>query len=151
VKINGRTLPVFASPSSYLTLRGPWKTGDSIELNLPMGLHTSPLPGDETVQAPMYGPLVLAVRHEETPKESWYGASAPRRTPGATPPTMPAATGKVDDSASWIEPVPNQTLNFRTVGQATQGTLVPVNQIVHERYDVYWKVSPSPQTPPARG
>jgi DUF1680 family protein len=151
VKVNGRTLPVFASPSSYLTLRGPWKTGDSIELNLPMGLHTSPLPGDETVQAPMYGPLVLAARHEETPKESWYGSSAPRRTPGATPPTMPAATAKLDDSVSWIEPVPNQALSFRTVGQATQGTLVPVNQIVHERYDVYWKVSPPPQTPPGRG
>lgn len=151
VKVNGRVLPVFASPSSYLTLRGPWKTGDSIELNLPMGLHSSPLSGDETVQAPMYGPLVLASRHEETPKESWYGTNAPRRTPGAPLPTMPTATGKLDDSATWIEPVANETLSFRTVGQATQGTLVPINQIVHERYDVYWKVTQPPQPPPSRG
>src|ERR1022692_3744926 len=151
VKVNGRVLPVFASPSSYLTLRGPWKTGDSIELNLPMGLHSSPLSGDETVQAPMYGPLVLASRHEETPKESWYGTNAPRRTPGAPLPTMPTATGKLDDSATWIEPVANETLSLRTVGQATQGTLVPINQIVHERYDVYWKGNQPPRTPPRRG
>jgi len=39
VKINGTTGAAFASPSSYLTLNRVWKTGDKIELKLPMGLH----------------------------------------------------------------------------------------------------------------
>ncbi len=42
VKINGAELPAFASPSSYLALRRVWKTGDKIELSLPMGLHLQP-------------------------------------------------------------------------------------------------------------
>src|SRR6266567_9554652 len=44
VKVNGATLPAFASPSSYLTLNRSWKTGDKIELNLPMALHVDSMP-----------------------------------------------------------------------------------------------------------
>ncbi len=153
VKVNGKPLPAFASSSSYLTLRGPWKNGDTIELSLPMGLHQSAMPDDETVQVPMYGPLVLAAKHAEVPRERWYGNTGPfeRRAPGTPPPQMPAATGKVDDATTWIEPDGNEMLRFRTTGQATQATLVPINQIVHERYDVYWKVTPpAPQFPPFR-
>ncbi len=153
VKVNGKPLPVFASPSSYLTVRGPWKNGDTVELSLPMGLHQSVMPDDETVQTPMYGPLVLAAKHEEVPRERWYGNTGPfeRRAPGTPPPQMPAATGKVDDATTWVEPDANDPLRFRTTGQATQATLVPINQIVHERYDVYWKVTPpAPQFPPFR-
>ena len=143
VKINGRTLPVFASPSSYLALRGPWKNGDTIELNLPMALHSSRMPDDDTVQAPMFGPLVLAARHENSPQDHWYGdAGTFGRERGAAPPPLPAANGKIEDSATWIEPVPNETLSFRTTGPSAQAQLVPINQIVHERYDVYWKVTP---------
>ncbi len=39
VRVNGRTVPAFADPGSYLVLRGPWKNGDRIEPNLPMHLH----------------------------------------------------------------------------------------------------------------
>jgi DUF1680 family protein len=154
VKVNGRPSPVFASPSSYLTLRGPWKNGDTIELALPMGLHQLPMPDDETIQAPMYGPMVLVAKHEEVPREHWYGNLGPfeRRPQGTAPPPMPTATGKLDEAGTWIEPDGSAPLKFRTTGQATQATLVPVNQIVHERYDVYWKVTPPPpQFPPARG
>ena len=72
VKVNGRPLPAFADPSSYLVLRGPWKNGDRIELSLPMYLHAAPMPDKETLQAAMYGPLVLAARFEEEPRERWY-------------------------------------------------------------------------------
>jgi DUF1680 family protein len=152
IKINGRTLPVFASPSSYLVLRGPWKNGDTIELSLPMALHGSRMPDDDTVQAPMFGPLVLAARHENSPQDHWYGdAGTFGRERGAAPPPLPAANGKIEDSATWIEPVPNQTLSFRTTGQSAQAQLVPINQIVHERYDVYWKVTSPPQPRAGRG
>ncbi len=152
VKVNGRLVPAFASPGSYLTLRGPWKTGDTIELTLPMGLHSSPMPDDETIQAPMYGPLVLAARHEEVPRDRWYGSTGPfeRRAPGTPPPpppSIPSAVGKLEAAATWIEPAANEPLRFRTTGQATQATLIPIHQIVHERYDVYWKVTPPPPPP----
>jgi len=44
VKINGNALPAFSSPSSYLSLNRVWKTGDKIELSLPMGLHIDSMP-----------------------------------------------------------------------------------------------------------
>ena len=64
VKINGTALPAFASPSSYLSLNRTWKTGDKIELTLPMDLHIDAMPDKETIQAAMYGPLVLAGRFD---------------------------------------------------------------------------------------
>ncbi len=42
VKVNGRPIPAFADPGSYLVLRGPWKNGDRIELSLPMSLARGP-------------------------------------------------------------------------------------------------------------
>ena len=38
VKLNGTPLPAFASPSSYLTLTRTWKTGDRVEVTMPMCL-----------------------------------------------------------------------------------------------------------------
>ncbi|MGH9325350.1 MAG: hypothetical protein ACRD2B_01470 [Terriglobia bacterium] len=35
VKLNGSALPVFSSPSSYLTLHRTWRNGDRVELSLP--------------------------------------------------------------------------------------------------------------------
>ena len=154
VKVNGRALPAFASPSSYLALRGPWKTGDTIELSLPMGLHSSPMPDDNTIQAPMYGPLVLAVRRtEEAPRDRWYGLinSGERRAPGTPPPPMPAADGKLEDATSWIEPDSSKPLQFKAGAKGAETVLVPIHKIVHERYDVYWKLTPPPPPAPARG
>src|SRR4051812_22467383 len=51
VKVNGRPLPAFSDPGSYLVLRGPWKNGDRIELSLPMHLHAAPIPDRESLQA----------------------------------------------------------------------------------------------------
>jgi hypothetical protein len=42
--------------------------------------------------------------------------------------------------AAWIEPDPAQRLTFHTVGQPQLLTFIPLNQIIHERYAVYWKV-----------
>jgi len=148
VKINGRPLPVFSSPSSYLTLRGPWKNNDTIEVSLPMELHNSPMPDDPTVQAPMYGPLVLAARHEEAPRDRWYGDTGPfeHRQRGSGPPPipeLPGVMGKVEDPSSWVRSAGKEKLTFDAAGESGTTTLVPMNEIVHERYDVYWKVKPT--------
>jgi DUF1680 family protein len=137
VKVNGAVVPAFSSPSSYLTLNRVWKSGDKIELSLPMGLHIDPMPDDETIQAAMYGPLVLAGRFEPATKEMTYGDYEPK----------PGDRKKVDDivadrskSTAWIEPDAKQPLLFHSVGQSQSLTMVPLYQIIHERYAVYWKV-----------
>ncbi|SPF44164.1 Tat pathway signal sequence domain protein [Candidatus Sulfotelmatobacter kueseliae] len=137
VKINGAALPAFSSPSSYLTLDRVWKTGDKIELSLPMGLHIHSMPDDETIQAAMYGPLVLAGRFEAVTKDMSYGDYEPKPGDQRKVPDIIADASK---PTAWIEPDAKQSLTFQTVGQSQPITLVPLNKVIHERYAVYWKV-----------
>lgn len=62
VKLNGRELESFAEPSSYFVLNRTWQDGDKVELTMPMSLHVNSMPDDSTLQAVMYGPLVLTGR-----------------------------------------------------------------------------------------
>jgi DUF1680 family protein len=138
VKVNGKLLPVFASRSSYLTLLGPWKNSDTIELSLPMGLHRHAMPDDETLQAVMYGPLVLSGRFDSVTPEQRYEGYGPR----SAPLKVPEITAKLDDVSSWVEPAAGQLLTFKAVNQEQAIDLVPLYQILRNKYAVYWKVNP---------
>ncbi len=140
IKVNGEALPIFSNPSSYLSVNRVWKNGDRVELAMPMSLHKEALPGDETRQAVMYGPLVLGGRlgSEGVTKQLMYSGydTTPDEHPGDAPTIQPASK----DVTSWVEPVPGQPLSFRTKGQASETALIPFCQIVGEKYVVYWKV-----------
>jgi hypothetical protein len=138
VKINGTALPAFASPTSYLSLNRTWKTGDKIELNLPMELHMDAMPDKETIQAAMYGPLVLAGRFDAVPNEMSYGSEGPK-TGGEQ--KVPDIVADSSHPTAWIEPDARQPLTFQTVGQSQRISIVPLYQVMHNRYAVYWKVS----------
>ena len=137
VQINGQTVPAFADPSSYLVLRGPWKNGDRIELNLPMHLHAAPMPDKESLQAVMYGPMVMTSRFGDEPREKWYRHFAADEKQEALPTVQ--LKGKPDAPSSWLEPSGDK-LTFRTAGQTQAATFVPLSSIVHERYAVYHEV-----------
>jgi hypothetical protein len=138
VQINGAQLPAFASPTSYLSLNRVWKNGDKIELRLPMELHIHRMPDDETVQAVMYGPLVLAgtfglVTEKEMAESDGRGQPKLAKVPDiVADPGQPVA---------WVEPDAKAPLTFNAVGQAQPFALIPLNRVVHERYAVYWNVS----------
>jgi len=140
VKINGAASPVFASPSSYLTLARTWKTGDRVELELPMGLSVAPMPDDPTVQAVMYGPLVLAGRlgTQGLTRAMQYGEYDCELK--GDPVRVADVIADPADASSWVEPVPGRRLIFRAKGQPDQRELVPLNRLYGERYAVYWKV-----------
>jgi len=137
VKINGMALPAFASPGSYLTLNRVWKPGDKIELSLPMGLHMESMPDDESMQAAMFGPLVLAGRFDEVPKAASYGEMGPKKERQRMVPDIVADSG---NSTGWMEADVKDPLAFHGVGQAEAVTMVPLYKLIHERYAVYWKV-----------
>jgi hypothetical protein len=137
VRINGHALPVFSDPSSYLVLRGPWKNGDRIELSLPMQLHASPMPDKENLQAAMYGPLVLAARFEDAPKETWYRHYQAQTKQDPAPPLQ--FEGKINDLSSWIEPAGGK-LAFRGFSHGQAVSFVPLSSVLHERYFVYHEI-----------
>jgi uncharacterized protein len=138
VEVNGTKLDAFSSPSSYLTLDREWRNGDKIELSLPMRLHVDAMPDDRSVQAVMYGPLVLAGRFDGVAKDKIYGDMGPKRSEEER---VPEIIVSQNEPTGWIEADVREPLVFHGMGQSQPLTLVPLNSIFHERYAVYWKVS----------
>jgi DUF1680 family protein len=145
-RLNGRALEAFAGPSNYLILDRTWKDGDRVELTLPMQLHVHAMPDDASLQAIMYGPLVLAGKLGKeglTPDIIRAEPTKPRTVPEfkGKPIAAPAFTVASDDPGSFVKAATGAVNEFRTQGQPTDVTLVPLNRVVDERYAVYWKVN----------
>ncbi len=144
VSVNGQALPAFSNPGSYLTLERTWQDGDRIELKLPMSLRAEALKGDATQQAPMYGPLVLGARlgaeglTEAMQYDVNHGGTivAPRGRPEGEA-TVALARGERAEEANWI--TQTGTLQFQAKDEK-QTALIPLNQVLGERYGVYWKI-----------
>jgi DUF1680 family protein len=141
VKLNGTNLGAFSSPSSYLTLNRTWREGDRVEVSLPMSLRIETMPDDHTLQAAMYGPLVLAGRlgTEGLSKSMFY--SEFDTAPSGDPIPVPAIATSPNDPVGWLKPVSDQPLTYQTVGQAQKLTLIPLYKLFGERYAVYWKTT----------
>ena len=102
-----------------------------------MHLHAAPMPDKESLQAVMYGPMVMTARFGEEPREKWYRHFAADEKQEAVPTVQ--LKGKPDAPSSWLEPSGDK-LTFRTAGQTQAATFVPLSSIVHERYAVYHEV-----------
>jgi DUF1680 family protein len=150
LRINGQTQPITATPGTYVAIERVWKEGDRIELSLPMHLHTAPAADDPTVQAMMYGPLVLAGRmgRQDLTEEDILGPSGPSTmvdadelADGKNPFAMPAFPAASAEETGWIVPVEDgEPLQFKTRGLAQELPVSPLYQILDERYTVYFKV-----------
>jgi DUF1680 family protein len=147
-RLNRRRMESFAEPGGYFVVDRVWRDGDTLELSLPMRLHLQPMPDDDSIQAVMFGPLVLAGRLGTSglTKETLRAPpTKPRTVPEFTLPPVPAPSFLVrsDDPAAWIKRVSGrgQPLEFRTFGQTQDVTLVPFYRLFDERYAIYWKVT----------
>ncbi len=143
--LNGAQLGGFASPSSYFVLDRVWRNGDRLEVHLPMRLHVEAMPDDPTVQAVLFGPLVLAGRLGTAGLDAATlraGPTAPRTVPeiAGEPVAVPTIKASSADPTAWLEPVPGRALEFRTRAGNPALSLVPLNRILDERYAVYWTV-----------
>ncbi|MEP6731946.1 MAG: beta-L-arabinofuranosidase domain-containing protein [bacterium] len=150
--INGKSAPALPAPSNWYVVDRVWSDGDRLDLTLPMSLHVHAMPDDPSMQAIMYGPLVLVG------KLGTNGISAENRRAIPTPPrevpdytnepairlaSIPSFVASSTDVSAWINPVGGKALEFRTTGQATDVTFVPLHTLFDERYAVYWVVRPA--------
>ena len=144
VALNGKALEGFAAPGGYYVLERTWKDGDKLALKLPMSLHTHPMPDDPSLQAIMYGPLVLVGRLGSaglTPATLRAEPTKPRNIPNYPLEAVPVPGFKASGGlADWIKPA-TAPLEFRTAGQTQDVDLVPFYRLFDERYAVYWKLS----------
>jgi hypothetical protein len=150
VKINGQPIDATGDPGSYLAIRRNWQNGDTISISLPMELRQESLPGDNSVTAAFYGPLVLAADMGAAPADESYriihsGDTIPKKLPDAE--ALPrAATDPVADTAQWIQVDSKQDLRFTASAETTKHPLLPMYQVRGQRYSIYWQM----QTPPKR-
>jgi DUF1680 family protein len=139
VTVNGKPLEASAGAGGYLALTRTWKGGDRIEMALPMDLHVAAMPDDPTLQAVLYGPLVLAgdLGSQGLTKDMIVGPEGPEvdRLPLETPGFRTAGA----DPKEWMRPA-GEPLTFRTTGQPRDITFAPLNRIFDKRYSVYWRV-----------
>jgi len=151
--LNGRPLDGFAAPGGYYVLERTWREGDRLAVSLPMRLAACAMPDDPALQAVTYGPLILVGRLGTdglTPATIRAEPTRPRTVPEykLDPVPAPALRARSADPATWIERVASgqdaagtPPLEFRTVGQERDVSLVPFHTLFDERYAVYWRVT----------
>ena len=143
--LNGHLLDGFAAPGGYFVLDRTWRNGDTVAVKLPMSLHLHAMPDDATLAAVMYGPLVLVGRLGTdglTPDVLRAEPTKPRTVPEykEKPIAAPELRTRGSELSASIQRGSDRELEFRTVGQARQVTLVPFHTIFDERYAVYWRL-----------
>jgi DUF1680 family protein len=144
VRINGQVLEAVADPGSYLAIRRVWRDGDTISVVLPMELRQESLPGDDSVAAFLYGPLVLAADLGQIPVDApdrviHSGETAPAKIRASDP--LPKAAATLDSKPDqWIQTESKSELRFKVTGKGAEKELMPMYQIRDQRYSVYWQV-----------
>jgi len=130
--VNGQPAPP-SRAAGYVVLERAWQHGDQVRVTLPMSLHAHPMQDDPGMQAMMYGPVVLAG------DLGTEGLTDALREGGGDPPEPNNAVPAPALQPAAIEPVAGRPLRFRAQGIE----LMPLNQIVKQRYAVYWRVKPA--------
>jgi DUF1680 family protein len=141
ITINGKKVRVKSQPGTFVTLNEKWKTGDTVEIQMPMELLTEPLPGEPGTVAFLYGPIVLAA---ELGTEGMPSPYAVRQTEQCRvpSPTVPVLVGNSPSLVSKLQPVSGRKLAFTTqgLGRPQDVTLIPFYELHHQRYSVYFQV-----------
>ncbi len=142
--VNGKEEPVKAAPGSYVAVDREWKTGDAVQVRLPMNLHQEAMPDDPKMIAFLYGPIVLAGdlgKEGLDDAKQRYGPTAPR-VGRVKPIEIPAFVGDLKKVLSSLKPVAGSPLTFQTSGllRPHDVTLLPFYKVFEPRYTVYWKV-----------
>lgn len=149
ITVNGKAVPVTATNDAYADITRVWKTGDVVEIGLPMRLRTEALPGDPNYQAFFYGPVLLAGKMGTavlTPADFHGGGDntnignqlASKKEPDTL---APALLTTPENALSALQPVKGKPLTFQIAGSIAKPgavTLVPFYRVFFERYALYW-------------
>ena len=152
IAVNGKAEKIGNSAGSYISLERTWRSGDRVELTLPMRLHTESLPDDSNTVAVLYGPIVLAAEMgaEGLPADNQEAREQTAFARMARPPAPVFVAEDAGKVVSHIKREGSGLLAFRTEGlvKPQDLSLVPFYRVHHERYAVYWELQqPTEPTP----
>ncbi|MER6352540.1 beta-L-arabinofuranosidase domain-containing protein [Streptomyces sp. NPDC001634] len=123
--LNGRPLSDRPKPGSRLTLERTWRTGDRVEVSLPMRTVVESTPDDPDVRAVLHGPVVLAGAYGDT-ANPWL-------------PRLEVASVRQEST---------DPLRFTARADGEDVTLLPIARVHHQHYNVYWLTGLPPSPPP---
>ncbi len=155
VKVNGRSVDVESTSSSYAAIRQEWKNGDTVDVELPMHTRVERLPDGSDWVAILYGPIVLA-KPDGTDNMDGLFADDGRMAHVAHGPMIPL--DKVPALLTTEEEllkhvVPDRSagpLHFRIMdviepAESKGLPLVPFFRLHERRYQMYWQLTNAEQ------
>ena len=152
--VNGKEIAVTSHPSSYFAIDRLWKSGDVVEIILPMHNTIEHLPNVPEYIAFMHGPVLLGAK---TGTEDLAGLIADDSRWGQNPSGKRLPVDKapilIEDNLSKITnelvPVKNQPLNFTVPNlkmiNPIKVLMEPFYRIHDARYMMYWMTLTSKQ------
>ena len=151
VKVNGQSVAVESTPSSYATIRREWNNGDRIEVGLPMRTTIERLPDGSDWVAILHGPIVLACP-DGTDNMDGLFADDGRMAHVAHGPMVPldrvpALLSTEEELPGHIVPDPAAgPLNFRIKdiiepAEPEGLPLMPFFNLHERRYQMYWELT----------
>ena len=151
VKINGKPFAAESVPSSYAEIRREWRSGDTVEVVLPMHTTVERLPDGSDWVAILHGPIVLA-KPDGTQDMTGLFADDGRMAHVAHGPMVPldevpALFTTPEDLPDHVVPDPAAgPLHFRikdVVDSAEPESLplVPFFNLHERRYQMYWELT----------
>ncbi len=151
VKVNGRSVDVESTSSSYAAIRREWKNGDTVDVELPMHTQVERLPDGSDWVAIRHGPIVLA-KPDGTDNMDGLFANEGRMAHVAHGPMIPL--DKVPALLTTEEEllkhvVPDHSagpLHFRIMDVIEPAEpkglpLVPFFRLHERRYQMYWQLT----------
>lgn len=155
VKVNGQSVAVESTPSSYAAVRRQWKNGDTVDVELTMHTHVERLPDGSDWVAILYGPIVLA-KPDGTDNMNGLFADDGRMAHVAHGPMVsldkvPVLLTTEQELPGHIVPDPSAgPMHFRIkdVIEPTEPDglpLVPFFRLHEKRYQMYWQLTTAEQ------
>ncbi len=146
VRVNGQRWTGEAAVNGYVAIDRQWRTGDVVEVDLPMTLRAERLPGASDLVAFVYGPIVLAGRLGRDGLTTGSQIIVNERESGTMLNAAVEVPVLVGDAASVTQALVQDArdpLVFRTkgIGRPADIELSPFYRLAHERYALYWKVA----------
>ncbi|HXB60700.1 MAG TPA: beta-L-arabinofuranosidase domain-containing protein [Candidatus Acidoferrales bacterium] len=142
--INGTPQTITNSPGNYVAINRSWQNNDQVQIQLPMSLRTETLQDTTNTVALFYGPILLAgaLGTNGMPATDFASGQLDLVSTAIPDGLVPQVVASIPTLLSNTVPVPDQSLNFQTVGlgEPRDINLMPFYQLQHQRYSVYWSL-----------
>lgn len=154
ISVNGKTHTVSPQPGSYIPLERKWKSGDVVEIHLPMTNRLEQLADQSNNYAVFHGPVLLAAKTDTTDLTGLFAddsrmghVASGKLYPLDEAPVFVSTASQV---LSSLKPVAGKPLTFTATNSIFPEKyksleLIPFFRLHDARYVTYWPITTADQ------